>query len=69
MSDENEYLMRKLRELAAVIREGENQLRGDFQMAQTIAARLYLRHSNRSFNLSSSDFEQVVDVLKMKQDR
>lgn len=66
MSDKNEYLIRKLRELAIIIREGEKQLRGDFQMAQTIAAKLYLKHSNRSLNLSTSDFEEVVEVLKMK---
>lgn len=69
MSDESEFLIRKLRELALVIKEGENQLRGDFQMAQTIAARLYLKHSNRSITLSTIDFEEIVDVLKMKQER
>ncbi|MCE7735375.1 MAG: hypothetical protein GPJ54_10890 [Candidatus Heimdallarchaeota archaeon] len=68
MSDENEFLIRKLRELALVIKEGANQLRGDFQMAQTIAARLYLKHSNRSMTLSTTDFDEVVDVLKMKQE-
>ena len=67
MSDDNEFLIRKLRELAAIIREGENQLRGNFQMAQTIAAKLYLKHAKRSITLSTSEFEEVVDVLKLKQ--
>ena len=68
MSDENEFLIRKLRELAFIIKKGENQLRGDFQMAQTIAAKLYLKHSNRSITLPRNVFEEVVVLLKMKQE-